>query len=332
MILSRARALALLAALGPSLVGCSGGSPSGQPTIAVIPKGTSHVFWQSVHAGALQAGQELGVSIAWRGPLREDERDSQISEVENAVARRVSGIALAPLDEAALVAPVEAAIRRDIPVVIFDSGLKSENYVSFVATDNDAGGRLAGEHMVKVLNGKGRVLLLRYSEGHDSTTRREEGFLAAVKQAPGIEIVSSNQYLGADVEGAYKRAEAILSQYLTPDRKLGINGLFCVNESTAFAVLRVLEDNGWAGQVRYFGFDASDRLVGALEQGSIDALVVQDPVKMGYLSVKTLVAHLRGEKVEKRIDTGVRLVTRDIMREPDVQQLLKPDLSKWLTP
>lgn len=313
-----------------SSLACSGASSS-TPTIAVIPKGTSHVFWQSVHAGAVQAGQELDVTIAWRGPLREDERDSQISEVENAVARHVSGIVLAPLDESALVGPVESAIKRDIPVVIFDSGLKSDNYVSFVATDNDQGGRLAGEHMVKVLGGRGRVVLLRYAEGHDSTSRREEGFLAAVKQAPGIEIVSSNQYLGADVEGAYKRAEAILSQYVTPDRRLGIDGLFCVNESTAFATLRVLQDNGWAGKVHYIGFDASDRLVDGLANGDLDGLIVQDPVRMGYLSVKTMVAHLHGEKVEKRIDTGVRLITRDIMNQPDVQQLLKPDLSKWLT-
>jgi ribose transport system substrate-binding protein len=320
-----AAALLLLSSLG-----CNGASSS-TPTIAVIPKGTSHVFWQSVHAGAIQAGQELNVTIAWRGPLREDERDSQISEVENAVARHVAGIVLAPLDESALVAPVESAISRNIPVVIFDSGLKSEKYVSFVATDNDQGGRLAGQHMVKLLGGRGRVVLLRYAEGHDSTTRREEGFLTAVKAAPGIEIVSSNQYLGADVEGAYKRAEAILSQYVTPDRRLGIDGLFCVNESTAFATLRVLQDNGWAGKVHYIGFDASDRLIEGLAHGDLDGLIVQDPVRMGYLSVKTMVAHLRGETVERRIDTGVRLVTPDIMNQPDVQQLLKPDLSKWLT-
>jgi ribose transport system substrate-binding protein len=324
-------AVLVLVALGLPLLGCGPAQTSNQPTIAVIPKGTSHVFWQSVHAGAQQAASEVGATIAWRGPLREDERDSQIAEVENAIARRVSGIVLAPLDEAALVAPVESAKRRNIPVVVFDSGLKSDDYVSFVATDNDLGGRLAGTHLVKRLGGRGRVLLLRYAEGHDSTTRREEGFLAAVREAPAIEVVSSNQYLGADVEGAYKRAEAILSQYVRPDRQLGIDGLFCVNESTAFATLRVLQDNGWAGKLRYIGFDASDRLVDGLKQGHLDGLVVQDPVRMGYLSVKTMMAHLRGEEVERRIDTGVRLVTREDMDQPDVQLLLKPDLSKWLT-
>jgi ribose transport system substrate-binding protein len=313
-----------------ALTGCSSssGTPTSNLTLAVIPKGTSHVFWQSVHAGARRAAKELGVEIAWRGPLREDDRDAQISEVENAIARGVSGIALAPLDETALIGPVDAAQKRGIPVVIFDSGLKSENYVSFVATDNDQGGRLAGEELARQLGGRGKVMLLRYAEGHDSTARREEGFLSAIRAQAGIEIVSSNQYVGADVEGAYKRIEALLSQHVKPDRQLDIDGLFAPNESSAFAMARVLQDNGWAGKVRAIGFDASDSLIKALRDGHLNALVVQDPVRMGYLSVKTLVAQIKGEKVERRIDTGVRLITRDVMDQPDIQQLLKPDLSQ----
>lgn len=316
--------------LAAAIVGCSSESRPGSNglTLAVIPKGTSHVFWQSVHAGARRAARELSVDIVWRGPLREDDRDAQISEVENAIGRRVSGIALAPLDEAALVPAVDNAVRRGIPVVIFDSGLKGENYVSFVATDNDAGGRLAGEHLAKKLGGKGKVILLRYAEGHDSTSRREDGFLAAMREHPGIEIVSSNQYVGADVEGAYKRIEALLSQHVKPDRSLGIDGLFAVNESSAFAMLRVLQDNRWAGKVHAIGFDASDNLIKGLRDGHLEGLIVQDPVRMGYLSVKTLVSHLKGEKVERRIDTGVGLITRDIMDQPEIQQLLKPDLSR----
>jgi ribose transport system substrate-binding protein len=298
----------------------------------VIPKGTSHVFWQSVHGGAEKAAQELGVQVVWRGPLREDERESQITEVENAIARGVSGIALAPLDEAALVAPVDSAMKQKIPVVIFDSGLKGNNYVSFVATDNDVGGRLAGDHMAKLLNGKGRVVLLRYAEGHDSTTRREEGFLAAIKANPGIEVVSSNQYGGADVESAYKKSEAVLSSLKTPQGGLSIDGIFTPNESSTFALLRVLQDNGWAGKVRFIGFDASDGLIQGLRDGKIDGLVVQDPVRMGYLSVTTLVAHIKGQTVERRIDTGAKLVTREMMDVPDIKELLKPDLSKWLKP
>ncbi len=309
---------------------CSGPSSDGAITVAVIPKGTSHAFWQSIHAGAEKAAQELNVTVVWRGPLREDDRDSQVTEVENAIARGVAGIALAPLDESALVAPVSSAMKRKIPVVIFDSGLKGDEYVSFVATDNEAGGRLAGEHLAKLLHGQGRVVLLRYAEGHDSTTKREEGFLGAIRQSPGLEIVSANQYGGADVEGAYKRAEALLSSLKTPDGQLAVDGIFCPNESVTFAMLRVLQDNGWAGKVRFIGFDASENLVKGLRARQIDGLVIQDPVKMGYLGVKTLVSHIRGQTVERRIDTGVQLVTPDRMDAPDVKELLQPDLSKWL--
>ena len=313
------------------LTGCGGSAPSSsRQTIAVIPKGTSHVFWQSIHAGAQRAGTELGVDIVWRGPLREDERDSQIAEVENAISRGVSGIVLAPLDEAALVSPVTSAKRSGIPVVIIDSGLKGEDYVSFVATDNEIGGRLGGEELARQLGGKGKVVLLRYAEGSDSTNRREAGFLAAMKANPGIQVVSDNQYGGADVEGAYRKSETLLSRFKNPDGSLSIDGIFCPNESTTFGMMRVLQDNGWAGKVRFVGFDASDNLTKGLREGQINALVLQDPMRMGYLGVKTLMSHIKGEKVERRIDTGVRVVTRDTMDQPEMKELLKPDLAKWL--
>lgn len=297
-------------------------------SIAVIPKGTSHMFWQSIHAGAEKAAQELDVRIIWRGPVREDDRDAQISEVEGFITRGVSGIVLAPLDDSALAAPVAQATRSSIPVVIIDSSLKGSDYVSFVATDNHKGGRMAGEHLAGLLGGKGRVVLLRYAEGSASTNEREAGFLEAIAAHPGIEVLSSNQYGGADVEGAYKRGEALLSRFKNPDGSLGVDGIFCPNESTTFAMLRVLQDNGWAGTVRFVGFDSADNLVKGLEDGHIHGLVLQDPVKMGYLGVKTLVEHLKGAAVEKRIDTGVRLATRENMNDAEIKDLLKPALSR----
>src|SRR5260370_39612061 len=303
--MKKPRAFLLRAACAAWGGGDKGGAPaSGAFTIAVIPKGTTHVFWQSIRAGAEQAGKELGVTIIWRGPMREDDRDSQVSEVEGFVSRGVSGIVLAPLDEAALVQPVNEAVSHKIPVVIFDSGLKGDNYVSFVATDNLKGGTMGGERLAESLKGKGKVILLRYAEGHDSTGKREQGFLDAMKANPGIEVVSSNQYGGADVEGAYKKAESLLSTYKKPDGSLGIDGIFTPNESVSFAMLRVLQDNGWAGKIKFVGFDASPNLVkglheavdaavaqafdaspnlvnGLRDRGS-DGLVVQHPSHMGY--------------------------------------------------
>ena len=322
-------ALLLFAAAACNRAGTGGSTTL---TIAVVPKGTSHAFWQSIHAGAAKAAAELGVAIVWRGPLREDERESQISEVERFVTSGISGLVLAPLDEVALAQPVADATRNHIPVVVIDSGLKGSDYVSFVATDNRRAGRMAGDELATRLHDKGRVVLLRYAEGSDSTIQREEGFLDAIKAHPGLEIVSANQYGGADVEGAYKKSEALLSGLKRADGSLDVDGIFTPNESTTLAMMRVLADNGWSGKVRFIGFDAAESLLKGMRDGQLDAIVVQDPVKMGYLGVKTVVAHIRGEKVERRIDTGVRLVSRDHMDDPDVQELLHPDLKKWLTP
>src|SRR4029077_6773142 len=203
------------------LAACGGArEKSGALTIAVIPKGTSHIFWQSIHAGAAKAARELGVSIVWRGPLREDDRSSQVNEVQGFITRGVSGIVLAPLDDSALAPPVGDAKRRGIPVVVIDSGLKGDEYVSFVATDNRAGGRLAGEQLATLLNDTGKVVMLRYAEGSESTAQREAGFLEAIGAHKGIQVVSANQYGGADVESAFKKSESLLGGLKKADGSL----------------------------------------------------------------------------------------------------------------
>jgi ribose transport system substrate-binding protein len=304
--------------------------------IAVIPKGTTHVFWKSIHAGALKAQEELkaaglDVEVIWKGPLKEDDRESQIRVVEDFVTRGVSGIVLAPLDDVALRMPVKDAVSNGIPVVIIDSDLKSEDYASFVATDNYKGGQKGAQQLAKILDGKGKVVMLRYQEGSASTMNREQGFLDTIKKDyPGIEVVSANQYGGATTESAYQASENLLAPLRTADGGLMIDGIFCPNESTAFAMLRALEDSGLAGKVKYVGFDSSDRLVQGLKNGPIQGLVLQDPINMGYLGVKTVVAHLRGEKVEKRIDTGSEVATPENMNDPKMKNLLEPDFKKWL--
>jgi ribose transport system substrate-binding protein len=251
--------------------------------------------------------------------------------VEDFVTRGVNGIVLAPLDDVALRRPVKDAVSNGIPVVIIDSDLKSEDHVSFVATDNYIGGRKGGERLAEILGGKGKVIMLRYQEGSASTMNREQGFLDVLKEKyPGIQVVSANQYGGATTESAYLASESLLSPLRTPDGGLTIDGIFCPNESTAFAMLRALEDGRFAGKVKYVGFDSSDRLVMGLRNGLIHGLVLQDPINMGYLGVKTIVAHLRGQQVEKRIDTGSEVATAENMDDPKMKNLLEPDYRKWL--
>ncbi len=334
------KSLYLLPLLGALLIaGCNSGSTAtpgdtGAKTdaktgggeklqIAVIPKGATHEYWKSIHAGAERAAQELGVEIIWKGPMKEDDRDDQISVVQDFVTRKVSGIVLAPLDDVALTQPVLDAQKANIPVVIIDSGLKNVKAVSFVATDNFKAGEMGGERLGQLLNGKGKVIMLRYAEGSASTTERENGFLEGIKKTPGIQVVSDNQYGGATVESAQKASENLLSRF-APGGKPEIDGIFCCNESTAFGMLRALQDAKIAGKIKFVGFDSSDKLVQGLKDGQIDALVVQNPEKMGYTGVKMLVQSIKGQKVDEKIDTGATLVDMKNITTPDVAKLLAP--------
>ncbi len=296
--------------------------------IAVIPKGTTHEFWKAVHAGAVKAAKELDVDVVWKGPLKEDDLKSQVDLVQSFTAQGVSGIVLAPLNDKALISSVKGATRAKIPVVIFDSALAGGETVSFVATDNRAAGRLAGERMAKLLGSDGKVVLLRYQEGSASTFEREEGFLEGIKKTPSIQIVSDNQYGGATTESAFSASESLL---LAKGADKGdVGGVFCPNESTTFGMLLALQKAKLTGKVRFIGFDASDKLVEGVKSGQIDALVLQDPLGMGYTAVKTLVTHVRGTKVEARIDTGASLVDKANMAEPKIAGLLRPEIEKWL--
>lgn len=297
--------------------------PSGaRKRIAVIPKGTTHVFWKTVEAGARKAADELGVEIIWKGPLREDDRAEQIKVVEQFVSEGVDGICLAPLDTEALARPVATAMGRDIPVVVFDSNLRGEpgkDFISYVATDNRKGGQMGGEQLAKILGGKGKVVLLRYSVGSGSTEEREAGFLKAIKSNPGITMLVEDRHGGATVALAKSEALKLVDPLKQAD------GVFCPNESSTLGMLGALQDLGLAGKIKFVGFDATPPLVDALQNGQIQALIAQDPARMGYLAVKTCVDQLNGTKVEPVIDTGVRLITAESLNEPETRKFLNLD-------
>lgn len=293
--------------------------------IAVIPKGTTHGFWKAIHAGAIKASQELGVKIYWNGPQKEDDRAQQITVVEDFINLGVDGIVLAPLDDRALTRPVRDAVERNIPVVIIDSALQGEHHISYVATDNYKGGVLAAERMGELLKEGGNLILIRYQVGSASTVNREKGFVDTIKNDfPHINFLVEDQYAGATTETAYQLAENLLNRF--PD----VQGLFCPNESSTFGALRALQESGRAGQINFVGFDSSPKLVQGLRDGHIHGLILQDPIKIGYMGVKQMVLHLQGKTIEKRIDTGVHLITPDNMSDPEMKTLLTPDLSPYL--
>src|SRR3954470_2141092 len=300
-------------------------------TIAVIPQGSTHEFWKSIHAGAMKASQDyaaqhVSVNIIWKGPMREDDREQQVQVVEGFLAQGISGIVLAPFDKDALVRPVEEASRADIPTVVVDSALNSQVPISLVASNNYHGGELAAAEMGRLLNGKGKILVLRYQEGVSSTEAREKGFLEKLKSDfPKIEVVSSNQFAGATRDTAKTATENLLNKYGNE-----VQGLFTPNESSTAGALLALDDTGKAGKMHFIGFDTSDVFNQAMKAKKLDGIVVQNPFRMGELGVKAIVDHLLGKPIEKRVDTGVTLITPANLDQAESQQLLHPPLDQYL--
>jgi len=293
------------------------GKQGSQRRIAVIPKGITHIFWESIRRGAEKAGFEAGVKIFWNGPEREGNREVQIQIIEDFITQKVSGIVLAPIDNKALVPSVEKIYTRNIPCVIIDSGIDTDKYVSFIATDNYKGGVIAAKRMGRILNGKGKIVVVKYAPGSASTMKRENGFINTIEQEfPEIEIVDS-KYGMDTVETALQAAEDLLT------KNAEIDGLFACNESTSVGALRALQSQGRAGKTKMVGFDAGGLLLEGVKTGVVDSLVVQNPYKMGYEGVQALIATLDGKKVDRRVDTGVVLVTKENLETPEIQALVK---------
>jgi ribose transport system substrate-binding protein len=297
--------------------------PGGRPLrVAVIPMGTTHEFWKSIHAGALTAAGELGVEIVWKGPLKEDDRNEQMEVFETLAASGVDAMLLSPIDDRAMLRPVAEARRAGIPTVVFNTALQGGEHIAFVSTDNARGGALAARAVGRLTGGRGRLILVRVIEGVEATRQREEGFLDALRvEFPGIVVVSENQYAGPSTEKAYQVMENLLARFGP------VEAVFTPNESTTFGCLRALQDHGLAGKTVHIGFDSSAKLIEALETGDLQGLVLQDPFAMGSESLKAAVAYLRNLPYEKTVATAVVLATRENMADPAIARLLRPDLS-----
>jgi ribose transport system substrate-binding protein len=272
--------------------------------IAVIPKSTSHEFWVSAHEGALKAGREFNVEILWNGAAQETDYSRQIQIVDSMVAQHVDGIALAAAERKALVGPVDRAIAQGIPVTIFDSGLDSTNYTSYVATDNIEGGRLAARTLAKLLNEKGEVAILMHVPGSQSSMDREVGFREVIEHDyPNIRIVAS-QYGMSDRAKARSAAENMLTA------QPNLAGMFASAEPSSLGAALALKSRGLAGKVKLVTFDSSDQLRQDLREGVIDAMIVQDPKRIGYEAVRTLVEKLNGKQPAKRIDLNAAVLRK----------------------
>jgi ribose transport system substrate-binding protein len=290
--------------------------------IAVIPKGQAHLFWQSVHAGAVSAARETGVDIVWNGPPSETDFTGQLQIVDAMITQRVDAICLAPIDKTAMVSVVERATREKIPVVIFDSPVDTQEFVSKVATDNYHAGAMAAERMGKILNGKGKVAEVAVEPGSASTMAREQGFEDAIKKDfPEIHIVDK-RYGWADRAKSLNVAENMMTAH--PD----LDAMFASNESSTVGAAQALK--GRNAKVKLVGFDWSPGLLDDLKSGLVDSLVAQDPFRMGHDAVASAVEKLKGATPQKIQNLPPRVVTRESLDDPDVQKQLHPDLDKYL--
>ncbi len=308
------------------VAGLAGAEEPRKPVIALVPKGASHVFWKTVEAGAREAAAELGVELLWSAPAKEDDRAQQMAMVDTLVIRKVDALGLAPLDAVALRDKAARATEQGIPVAIFDSPLAKPEGAAFayVGTDNFEAGKLGAKGLAAAIGGKGRVILLRYNPGSASTEQREEGFLAGIREFPGIEVISSNQHGGVSIASALEKSKSLLLRYSGDKAPTAI---FCANQSTTQGMLQALQQRGLAGKVTFVGFDPTLALVESLRKGEVSGLVAQNPHAMGKRTVQALVAKLRGEAVPERTDTGCVFVTPANVDQPEVQAVVKPQLN-----
>jgi ribose transport system substrate-binding protein len=288
--------------------------------IAVIPKASGSLFWKASHAGAKFGAMALkDVEIIWRAPQTESDSKEQIAIIDKCVTENVSGIILSPISYDAPVDAVANAMKKKIPVLIFDSALKGtpgKDFICFVGIDNRIAGKTAGEHLANLLKGKGKVVLLRHIKGQANTTEREEGFLESLSEYQNIRVIEKDHYAGGTSDEAKKVSKNLLSQLKEAD------GVFCPNETSTLGMLYALREANLAGKIEFVGFDAPAPVVEALEKGEISAVIGQDPSRMGFEGVKTMVDHIRGKAIPLNVDIGVHVITRKNLNDPDIQKLL----------
>jgi ribose transport system substrate-binding protein len=297
---------------------------SERPVVGVVPKGANHIFWQTVHAGAIKAALEYDLDIEWNAPTIEVDSSRQIAIIDSMLNRKLAGIALAPVDRKALVSVVDRASDSGIPVAIFDSDVDTKKRITYVATNNREGGRMAARFLGELLMGEGKVAIIGFMPGSASTMEREEGFEQELKaKFPKMAVVQI-AFGMADRAKARAVTENILTAH--PD----LRGLFADNESSSVGAVMALKARANT-RVRTVVFDANDQLIADLQDRQIDAMVVQYPFVMGYESVKAIGMKLRGEKPRELTDSGVRLITRFDLERPEVVELLRPDVQRWLS-
>jgi ribose transport system substrate-binding protein len=320
MRIHRIGAAVAAAAFALTAAACGGSSDTGggggdQPYLAIVSKGFQHQFWQAVKQGAEQEAAKQGVRISFEGPATESDVEAQVNMLQNALGRQPSVIGFAALDSRASAPLLQQAKSRNIPVIAFDSGVDSDIPLTTAATNNKAAAAEAAKHMAEALGGSGKVGLVV----HDQTSRtgqdRRDGFLEWMKtNAPGIQVLDP-QYGGGDQAKSADITKAIIAS--NPDLK----GIYAANEGSAIGVLRGVAESGKTG-LTVIGFDSGTGQIEAIKNGQMLGAVTQDPIGMGKALVDAAVKAIRGEQLEKVIDTGFYWYDKSNIDSAQIQPLL----------
>ncbi|MGQ9815330.1 MAG: ABC transporter substrate-binding protein [Candidatus Roseilinea sp.] len=320
-ILAGATAAAVLVAgcAAPRPAGTTGGAAQpagGRPYIPVISKGFQHQFWQAVKLGSEKAAKDFNVDITFEGPESEAQVDKQIEMLQTAIDKKPAAICLAALDSKAVIPLLEKAQAANIPVIGFDSGVDSDIPVATAATDNIAAAAYAADKMAELIGGEGEVAVIV----HDQTSRtgidRRDGFVNRIKEKyPNIKIVDV-QYGGGDHLKSTDLAKAIIQAH--PNLK----GFFGANEGSAIGVLNAVTEMKMENKIVVIGYDAGKQQKDAVRSGVMAGAITQDPIGIGYKCVEAAVKVIRGEKVDKNIDTGFKWYDKTNIDAEDIKPLL----------
>ena len=282
-------------------------------TIVVVPKGTANMWWEVVHKGAAKAAGEAGVEMVWSGPELESDREKQIQCVEDAITKKASAIVLGPNDFKALARSVANIRTAGIPCVIIDSPVDSDQFDSFVGTDNYRGGAEAARIIGKKLNCRGEVILVRYIQNSASTDERARGFTETLeKEFPGISVVAQ-QHTQGTVEDARQRTVDMLTKHS------GADGIFAVNHPSSVGAYKAIQSEKVEGKIAFVAFDSDPVLLEGVAKGGVDAIIAQDPFAIGYNGVKQALAILDGKTVEEYIPIASMIVTADNLEKMKIE-------------
>lgn len=285
-------------------------------SIPIVSKGFQHQFWQAVHNGAEQAADEFGVEITFEGPDTEAQVDKQLEMLRTALDRDPDAIGFAALDSQASIPLLTQAQENDIPVIAFDSGVESDIPVTTAATDNYAAAQEAAEQMAELIGGEGKVAVIAHDQTSQTGIERRDGFVETIENNhPNIELVDI-QYGGGDHLKSTDAAKAIMQAY--PD----LDGIFGTNEGSAIGVVNAVKEMNKEGEIVIIGFDSGQQQIDAIRDGVMAGAITQNPVGIGYETVKAAVQAINGEELPEVIDTGFFWYDANNLDDEDIQAVI----------